>query len=324
MTTDTRDTESIASDLTAARAKLAQLKTDGERYAREAAEIKERRVQLLASGKREEAAKLREPGALAQDEADACALLASRETERIRDLEREHKAALETETRAKLEEAEAVVSEAEQALTSALSAVARAAARHRDARSTRNVHARSLGQPVASFDATAWTVFGRLILEGVVNSADISLDRSALLRFVQPDEARERKATHEAAMAQHFAESQPAFLSGQIAEVEAKLAEVSHKLKVAPDAAFLRERKAKLVAERDRLVALRDKAVAALNPESVEVEADEPVTEVSAGEPVETKAPTLKIGSHTKAAPARPGTIAAPAVTAAQSVRVGA
>src|SRR5688572_29420923 len=107
--TTTRASEDIAVEITEARTKLATFRADAERFTAQAVDFTAQRVSLLAEGKRAEAKALREALLDAEDEASIAGNLATRETERIQDLEREHAEATKAETRAKLDAAEAVV-----------------------------------------------------------------------------------------------------------------------------------------------------------------------------------------------------------------------
>jgi hypothetical protein len=219
----TRTVETIAQELEAARTRLAELKADHERHSQRAAELKEQGVGLLTDGKRSEAKRLREARFESEDEAAAALTLAERAERAIRELEAEHRQAIESEAREKLEAADAAALQVEESLRRAVEGLARTAERHREAKALRDQHSRSLGIPVASMDRTAWLVFAWLVHSGAVDSRDIAIPRDALMRFIEPQAVAHRKATADQAMRQEFERTRADYLRDELLLIRKKV-----------------------------------------------------------------------------------------------------
>jgi hypothetical protein len=219
----TRTVETISRELEAARTKLAELKADHDKHGKRAEELRAQGVALIAEGKRSESRRNREARLDAEDEQAACAILATRGEQQIKALEAEHAEAVRADLQTRLSAADGLVEEVGRSLSAALDGLARAALRHREARSDRDTIARSLGYTTSGWDQTEWSLLGGLLLRGAIHSGNLTLDRSSLLRFVQPDAARQRKESSDEAMQQEFERTRADYLRDELAHVRKRI-----------------------------------------------------------------------------------------------------
>lgn len=220
-----RTVEKITKELEGARGRLAELRADRDKQTHRAEQLREQGIGLIAEGKRSEAKKVREARSEAEDEAAAAQTLSERAEKSIAMLEKELSDAVRQATRVKLEAAESHVEQVGKTLSAALEGVGRAAERHRQARAERDQLSRSLSIPVSSHDATAWTIFGSLIKSGTVHSGDITLERSALLRWIEPiEEAAARRAVQAEAKRESDSSYRLDVLRDEVKRLEARLA----------------------------------------------------------------------------------------------------